>query len=436
MKTSITSLHLVLGISILLLLYSSCNKEPESIGLDLIDDSKLGVFDTTFSIAGFSTTDDSVYTDELTVHLLGSLQTDDFGLTNASFYSHLRLSQTSPDFEDAQPDSAILSLVYSGYYGYLNTPLAVKVYELQQDIYKDSSYFSTSQFTITPLIELANFDFVPNPMDSIMQEDSTYISGELRIPLNETFINKMIFPEDDSVYGSSDKFIEYFKGIYVVTDSVSNSNNGSILYFSLVNPRSKVTLYYNDSLSFEYLINSNCATVGSYQHNYSKSQNQNFIDQIVNKDTTIGTENLYLQGLSGIKTSIDFSSISPWIGTNKYAVNEAKLVIPVIDQYEELPPASQLILFKYNESGEIQFTNDQLEGDNYFGGSYNEETHSYEFRITLYIQSLLNETPDYGMAIYTSGKSVNANQVVAFGTDPDNALLPKMYLNVIYTLLE
>jgi len=436
LKTSVTSLHLVLGISLLLLLYSACNKEPESIGLDLIDDNKLGVYDTIFSISGYSATDDSVYTDELTVNLLGSLQTDDFGLTNASFYSHLRLSQTSPDFEDAQPDSAILSLVYSGYYGYLNTPLSVKVYELQEDIFRDSSYFSTSQFTITPLIELANFDFVPNPMDSIMQEDSTYSSAELRIPLNETFINKMIFPTNDSVYSSSDNFINYFKGIYVVTDSVSSSNNGSILYFSLLNPRSKVTLYYNDSLNFEYLINSNCATVGSYQHNYSKSQNQNFIDQIINKDTTIGTENLYLQGVSGIMTNIGLSSLSEWVGTNKYAVNEAKLVIPVIDQLEELPPATKLILFKYNESGEIQFTNDQLEGDNYFGGSYNEETQSYEFRITLYVQSILNETPDYGMALYTSGKSVNANQVVLHGTDPENIMLPKMYLNVIYTLLE
>lgn len=436
MKTSVSFFHLVLGIFFLFLLHSACNKEPESIGLDLIDDSKLGVFDTTFSVTGFSAMDDSVFTDELSVNLLGSLQTDDFGLTNASFYSHLRLSQTSPDFEDAQPDSAILSLVYSGSYGYISTPHTVKVYELQQDIYRDSSYFSTSQFTITPLIELANFDFVPNLTDSIMEEDSTWVSAELHIPLNETFINKVMFPDDDSVYSSSDNFINYFKGIYVVTDSVSSTGEGSILSFNLVNPRSKVTFYYNDSLSFDFVINSNCATVGSYQHNYSKSQNQNFIDQIINNDTTIGTENLYLQGLGGIQTNIDLSSLSEWVGTNKYTVNEAKLVIPVVDQYEELPPAEKLILFKYDESGEIQFTRDQLEGDNYFGGSYNEETQSYEFRLTLHVQSILNKTPDYGMGLFTSGKSVNANQVVLYGTDPDDAVLPEMYLNVIFTLLE
>ncbi len=90
----------------------------------------------------------------------------------------------------------------------------------------------------------------------------------------------------------------------------------------------------------------------------------------------------------------------------------------------------------FDENGEIQFTADQLEGDNYFGGTYNESTQSYEFRITLYVQSILNGTPGYGLALYPYGKSINANQVVLYGTEPEDTTLPKMYLNVIYTLLE
>lgn len=436
MKTSISTLYAVIGIILLFLFHSACNKEPETIGLNILDQSKLSVYDTIFTLNGYSLKDDSVQSDELSVSLLGSLQTDDFGLTNTSFYAQLRLAQTSPDFEDAQPDSAILSLVYTGYYGFLSTQLSAKVYELQQDIYKDSTYYSTSQFNITPLTELGSLDFIPNPNDSVMQEDSTYLSAELRIPLNETFINKVMFPQDDSVLSSSDNFINYFKGIYVVTDSVSSSNEGSILYFNLINPRSKVTLYYNDSLRFEFLINSNCATVGSYSHNYSKSNNQNFIDQILFDDTIKGRENLYLQGLSGIKTNIDISSLSDWVGLGKYAINEAKLVIPIVDPLEELPPADKLILFEYDELGNIQFLRDYAEGDKYFGGYYNEASMSYEFRISLYVQSLLNGTPDYGLVLYTSGKSVNANQVVIYGTEPENPIQPRIYLNVIYTLLE
>jgi len=438
LKTRVISQYLILAILSFLLFQTACNKEPETIGLDLIDENKLGVYDTVFSIVGYSAIDDSVRTDELSNSLLGSLQTEDFGLTNASFYSHLRLSQTSPDFgDDPQADSAILSLVYSGHYGYINTPHTVKVYEVMQDIYKDSSYYSNTHFSLgPPTTELANFSFTPNPSDSIMQEDSTYITAELRIPLNDTFISKMIYPDDDSVYSSSENFLSYFKGIYVVVDSVTSPNVGSILYFNLLNSRSNVTLYYGDSLSFEYSINSNCATVSNYQHNYSKSLNQNFIEQIIIGDTLKGSENLYLQGLAGIETRFSFPSLSGWVGTNKYAINEARLIIPAVEPLEELTAPGQLILFEYDENGDIQFLDDQIEGDNYFGGKFDEASNSYEFRITLYIQSILNGTPDYGLALYTSGKSINANQIVLYGTEPENATLPKMYLNVIYTLLE
>lgn len=437
MKTRIIFLNLIMAVLTILLFQTACNKQPETIGLDVLDESKLGVYDTTFTISGYSTYDDSVRTDELSITSLGSIQTEGFGLTNTSFYSQLRLSQTSPDFgEEPQPDSAVLILVYSGYYGYLSTPQTVKVYELIEDIYKDSVYYSTSQFNIEPLPEFANYTFIPNPTDSILGEDSTYSSGELRIPLSEEFINKVMFPEDDSVLNSSDNFIEYFNGIYVVTDSVSGQAEGSILYFSLINPRSNVTIYYNDSLTYEYVINSNCATVGNYRHNYTKSQNQNFISQVVNGDTTNGSEYLYLQGLSGIKTKISFPALESWVETGKYAINEARLIIPAIEVIEELKPPVKLILLEYDENGDLTFIDDQQEGENYFGGSYNESANVYEFRISLYIQSILNGTPDYGVALYPTGKSVNANQVTLFGTDPSNEMFPSMRLRIIYTLLE
>lgn len=437
MRTRVITHYLIVVFFTFLLLQTACNKTPETIGLDLLDQSKLGVYDTTFSIVGYSKIDDSVRTDELSNSLLGSIQTEDFGLTNARFYSHLRLSETSPDFgEDPQADSAILTLVYNGYYGYINNPLTVHVYEVMEDFSKNDTAYSNTTFNLEPFTHLGSLNFIPNPNDSIMQEDSTLVAAELRIPLNETFINKMIFPDDDSVYSSSTNFINYFKGIFVFTSVVTSSNEGSILYFNLLDPRSNVTLFYQDSLSFEYAINSNCATVGNYHHNYTNSQNQNFLEQIINGDTTKGTENLYLQGLGGLETKFSLPSLSGWVGTGKYAINEAKLVIPVIEPVEELPPAEQLILFKYDEYGDIQFTDDQYEGDNYFGGEYNEASKSYEFRITLYVQSVLNGTPDYGLALYTSGKSINANQVVLYGTEPENTMLPRMYLNVIYTLLE
>lgn len=410
-----------------------CNKVPDTIGLDLVNINKLPVSDTMFSLTGYSLIEDSVLTDETSVNLLGSQYTENFGLTVASFYTHLRLTGLSPNFgDDPHMDSAFLTLVYSGYYGDTTTLQTIRIFEVLQDFYKDSSYYSTQKFE-TSLEELASYTFAPHPIDSVPITDSTKVSAQMKIPLNQSFVDKLFFPEDTTVLASNEKFLEYFKGIYVTVDSVSSPGEGAILYFGLLNSRSKVTIYYNDSLTYNLVFNSNTARIGNFYHNYSKSLNQNFKDQVINKDTTVGLAGLYLQGLAGIKTIIKIPSLSAWVNTHNYAINEAKLVIPVYDQGEELKPADKLVLFKLDENGKLGFTSDQLEGDRYFGGSFNKTSNKYEFRLSFYVQDLLNGATDHGLVLFISGKTTNANEVSLYGTEPGGIDLSKMILNIIYT---
>ena len=81
------------------------------------------------------------------------------------------------------------------------------------------------------------------------------------------------------------EFLEYFKGIYITADSMNAPGDGAILYFNLLNSRSKVTIYYNDTLTYNLVFNQNTGRIGNFYHNYAKSQNQNFRDQILNNDT-------------------------------------------------------------------------------------------------------------------------------------------------------
>jgi hypothetical protein len=418
------------------LIISACNKKPESIGLDLVDYNKLPVSDTTFSVFAYSSIEDSVITDETSINLLGSQYTENFGLTVASLYAHLRLSVLSPDFgENPQFDSAFLTLVYSGYYGDTLTPQTIRIYEVLEDFYKDSTYYSTDKFVYST-DEFANFTFIPHPSDSVSINDTTEVSAQVKIPLNEAFVNKIISPGDDTVLSSNVNFLDYFKGIYITADSMASPGSGAILYFNLLNSRSKVTIYYNDSLTYDLVFNSNSARVGHFHHNYAKSLNQNFRDQILSNDTNIGTDDLYLQGLAGIKTIIKFPSVNDWVNTNNYAINDAKLMIPVYESDEELKPADKLLLFKLDETGSPVFTEDQLEGDKYFGGNYNETTNNYHFRISFYLQSLLNGTADHGLVLLVSGKTTNANEVRLYGTEANVPDLSKMELKIVYTKIE
>ncbi len=415
---------------------SSCNNKPEIIGLDLVDDDKLLVFDTSFSVTGYSAVEDSVLTDETSVNLIGSQYTENFGLTVTSVYTHLRLLGLSPDFgDDPQMDSACLTLVYSGYYGNLSTPQTIRIYEVTEDFYKDSNYYSTDFFEYSPT-ELGSLTLVPNPIDSVPITDTTKVSAQIKIPLNETFVNKIFFPEDSSVLASNDNFLEYFKGIYITVDSMASPGDGAILYFNLLNSRSKVTIYYNDSLTYNLVFNQNTARVGHFHHNYSKSYNQNFKEQVLNNNTTLGTSGLYLQGLAGIKTIIKIPSLDDWVNTNDYAINEAKLIIPVNDPGGDLKPADKLVLFQLDEDGNPGFTPDQLEGDRYFGGSYNDTVNKYEFRLSFYVQGILNGNIDHGLVMLISGKTTNANEVLLYGTEPGGPDLSKMGMKIIYTKIK
>jgi hypothetical protein len=326
--------------------------------------------------------------------------------------------------------------VYSGYYGNITTQQTIRIYEVQEDFYKDSTYYSTDKFEVSD-VELGNLTFVPNPLDSVPINDSTKVSAQIKIPLNEEFVNKIFFPNDTTDLSSNNDFLEYFKGIYITVDSVNAPGDGAILYFNLLNSRSKVTIYYNDTLTYNLVFNQNTGRIGNFYHNYAKSQNQNFRDQILNNDTTIGTQNLYLQGLAGIKTIIKIPSLSDWVNTKNYAINDAKLIIPVYESLDSLlKPADKLLLFKLNEAGDVVFTDDQLEGDKYFGGSYNDNTNNYEFRLSFYMQDLLNGATDYGLVLLVSGKTTNANEVSLYGTEPGGPDLRSLGLKIVYTKID
>lgn len=428
------NINFLLVLSLLFGIYlAGCNKEPEKIGLDLVNENQLNTYDTVFSVTGYSIIEDSVQTDETSINILGSMYSENFGLTVASFFAQPRLVDLSPDFGDeAHVDSAFLTLVYSGSYGNFTTPQRIRIYEVAEDFYKDSAYYSRDRFDIFSN-EFADFTFVPNPVDSVPVNDSTKVPAEIKIPLNESFYNKIVFPADDSVLSSNANFLNYFKGLYITADSVSMAGEGALLYFGLLASRSKITIYYNDSLTYGLTFTSNSARVGNFHHNYAKSLNQNFKTQVLNHLDTVGAGNLYLQGLAGIKTFISIPSLAGWINTKKYSINDAKLIIPIYNNDENFTPASDLLLFKLDEDGTQVLPEDYFEGERYFGGGLNNSVNKYEFRLSFQIQDVINGTPDYGYELVISGKTTRANEVLLYGTEPGGPDLSRIRLNVVYT---
>ncbi len=426
------------------LVWASCTKKPDSIGIDLLDDSKPFVGkDTTFNLLAYSLVEDSVISDETSLNLLGSMYSETFGRTNTSIYTQVRISSLNPDWgSNPVADSVIFTMVYDGYYGNLETEQTVRAFRVLEDMERDSSYWSNISFA-TEELELGSLSFFPDLEDILVVDsgggtyDSSYVRAELRIPFEDAFADYM-FTLDTTHTSSSEAFLEEFKGIYLRSDDVNTAGEGAILYFDLLDDRSNLTIYYHndsaDSLRFRFFINLNNARVGRYEHEYLLGS-QDFISQVLNGDTALGTQDLYLQGTGGVKTNIYFPGLLEWANASERIINEAKLVINVAEEYDEhREPSSSLILFKNTATQSFDFVPDQLEGENYFGGSYDKESNSYFFRVSMHIQNLLAGEKDLGLGLFPTAKSIKATEMRLHGTGPQD---PRRFmLQITYTDIE
>jgi hypothetical protein len=421
----------------------SCGKKPETVGLDLVDSNKAFVGnDTLIEVMVYSAIEDSIISDETTVNVIGSMQTPTFGLTNASTYSHLRISDPYPQWgPNPVADSIFLYMVYDTAYGNINTQQTFNIYRVTEDFYIDSSYYSNTSLDYDQNHVLAQHTFFPDLTPTLVIDstddgvDSSYLAAILKIPFNDWFADT-IFNLDTSNFASNDAFIDKFKGIYIRPDDVNGAGLGAILSFNLLSENSYLAIHYHndttDSLSYKFLININNARIGKYEHNYQLSQDPNFINQVVNKDTTLGNTSLYLQGLGGIKMILRFPGLEEMAGSGTRVINEAKLIFKSEDYSDELKPPTTLYLFKYREDGSITTLLDQSEGENFFGGNFNANTRSYWFRIALEAQKILNDSFTFdGFVIYPSAKSIRPHELVMPGTNPN---IPGHFrLEIIYT---
>ncbi len=424
------------------LLLTNCKDDNNELGLDLQPPSdKLNVFtgDTTRVIA-YSQLVDSVKTDETSLSILGSIVDPVFGRSTAGFYTQLRLSESAYNFGTTPyPDSLVLTLDYEGFYGDSNSALTVKVFELDEPILIDTTYYS-HQTLNTKMTLLGEKTFVPAYSDSVKIGDNTF-APHLRIRLSDltsTLAMKLLSAPDSTMDSNAD-FLDYFYGLYVTAEDASSG--GQIIYFDLLSALSEMQLYYHnsteDSIQYDYTINSNCGRFGTFNHDYSLGDAA-FRAQVIDKDTSLGSNQCYIQALAGVKTFIRFPDIKNYYADGPIAVNEARFFLSCSEEVPLYEAAQQLVMVKRTEEGSYSILDDQLDGAGYFGGYYDDSLHGYWFRITSTIQELMkSDDPDYGFEIYLSGGAVNAERVLLDGTAPQSPALveDRMRLVVTYTTL-
>ncbi len=439
-------LNVLASLLILIFLVYSCKKDPYQVGINLLPPSDTLNVKTsdTASFVAYSVLQDTVRTDETALSILGSLMDPVFGSTTASFYMQYWLSEEAPDFgTNPGLDSIVLRIPYGKIYGDTNALQTLKIYELSENIYYDSSYYS-NRSAETYGVPLANYTFKPAPKDSVTV-GGVKLPPHIRINLNNLtkyFGNKLLNAPATSL-STNVNFLEFMKGLYI--ESARAQSGGALLSFDPTSTLSNIVMYYHnattDSLQFSFLGVPHSARFNHFDHNHYLNAEPELRQQVLQHDTTLGKNNLYIQGLSGVRVRLRLPFINNFMKSGKIAVNSAVLTIKNAETDTTLQPPVKLTLVLVDSAERVGFLIDENEGTLYFGGSYNTSARTYKFRITRHMQQILDgKIKNYDMYLMANDPTSNvlvSNRVVLTGTNPQIPAFSddRIKLQVIYTKL-
>ncbi len=431
--------------SALALLSISCSKTTEKIGNGLLSEGDLiGVYFTdTLEIECFSETIDEMSTKGLGTVLFGSMVDPVMGRTDANIFTQLHLSSTNQNFgPEVVVDSIVLQLGLIGYYGDTTTVQTVHIYELDESLSLDSSYRQFDDVAVKSF-DLANgYQFQPHPKSTptILQSvigDVTYTDTitqpVIRIPLDNSF-GQYLATLDPSAYDTPDAFKEACYGLKISCESVAQ--DGAICYLTPTsNNLTQLQIYYRESptstkpMRYYFYITSEDAYFDQYLHDYTLGSTE-FTQQVVDGDTTLGQDQVYLQSMGGVRTVLRFPNIKQWTNTlepnTHIVINEAKLIFPAAETFDDtsnFTPPTSLALLNIVDDENTSLLQDYYEGSSYYGGNYSSTYNNITFRIGEHLQRvIMGQQESQGLYVSIAGAAINAQRWIIAGPNAENGL--------------
>jgi hypothetical protein len=460
----------LLTLLISLFILNSCkNKDTIGLGVDSSTQLNGSLIDTctivvnTLPDIGNPLSQDSIATSGLTKMPFGFFNDPVFGTVESNIALALNLpSQTAYSLPTGSVvvDSAVLVLPYAdGFYGdSLTSKYKVNVHQLATRI-KSTAYYNTDSWGYQSSV-IGTRSFFARTHDSIKvaaiisgQPDSLRkVAPELRIRINNSFINSVLFNAPSAQLASNTVFLNNVKGLYLTIDKTGTTGAGGTFMFKSTD---SLNVYYHtingttiDTAMVTMPITTHASQI---KHTSSQTLTTEFSDTAGSRDL------IYLQGMAGTKVKIKFPYLKN-LGTDlgKIVINRAELVVtPNPGSTIPFGPLPKLTMYKYDISRQIVELEDANTADaryispSIFGGYYAKTSkgNAYHFIITGYIQDLIDgRVKDYGTFLApvdtTSKTSVEispttqvAGRLIAVGTPAQNSpnYPYRIKLNIIYT---
>ena len=409
------------------ILLSGCESQPDFIGSDLLPsgDNFTVMFDSMEVIYGYNKLGDSLVGSNKNTQLLGSTIDPLFGFSKAAYVTQIEASSNSGGFgPNPKIDSVILTLHYEKFQGEDNLSQPIRVYEFMEFIRKDTNYYTNQ--------DISGMYREPELGQGWMSKNDTLI----RIPITEdTFINKFLQAED-SILSSSEYIQELMYGLYITGDDVATE--GGMATLSADAEGTKLQFYYAndtvDSISQSYTISRvRCQQFNLFSHDYTGYPIEEFLMNTSRNDSL-----LFVQSMSGVYPKIRFPEFTKWIDSMPVAINEARLIFPVVDtsfslQKSEYLP-DKLVMFLQESDGGYNYVYDQVIAPESFGGEYQGSFNSYIFTIKMQLQShAKGDVENLEMILRPGGGNETLTRTVLHGWSEDH--LNRTRLEITYTRL-
>lgn len=426
---------LTAAILLLALVFAAgCEKPNDGLGDGVLPDGVLlgvGRIDT-LQLRSTSLLDDSVRADGQDAVLLGAMNDPEFGATRTGFYTQVRLSTTLEviDIDNVVIDSVVLAIAYNGgQYGF-DFPQNYEVYELDEMLYPDSLYFTNRELALKEgdlvLPESRTQRPAPETAVTVLNPSGPEeLAPQLRLRLKAEVGEAILAASGTESTSNADAFTEFFKGLYVtVAEESIPTNNGGIHYFNLLDPESKVTIYFKEGMGaqerIDLLINSNAVYFSRPLHDYSTANPS--LQMQLEEEPGLGNENLFLQAAAGLKVQLDFPSLLD-LQSDTIAINNVELVIPYETADLYAPPARLFAIGRDND-GTAFLLPDFIQGDAHFDGFIDVQNQEYRIRLSRWTQQVLSgERDPSSIELVTERAATSANRTIIHGpSHPDRPM--------------
>lgn len=438
----------------------SCEKEIESIGVNLVNNNNFTTDKKTTEVITANKNIVNVPASGVAQYLLGVYSDNEFGTLKASIVSQLNLpvtgeaygygtnygidsvlmfipyqsTKSAEKYSDGKPKFSIDSVFGNpevefqlGIYElktYLNTldpndPSKPAIYYSDKEFQKGDAAFYLGNFKVNPNDTVAYIKrYMPNGItaytkDTVKQTDK---SPTIKIPLNKNLV-KQIFVNNaaGAEFQSLDNFQRYFRGFYIEATSLT-SNKSHLVSLAMTN--AKMIIYYSKDENEGATVDLNGNKINGEQGVRTKHSFEfafgTIKSNVLKRDYTVshqsGDDRLYVQGASGSMAIVDLfknENITE-LRKNNWLINNASLIFYVDQNAASDIAPEQLFIFNADEN--VQLTDTMTEGLVAVGGLLEKDAtgkpYRYVFKITDYISRLLKSDESLDLELVKIGLKV------------------------------